>query len=121
MVRGGVSATKAGSVGRERRRAAAGGEAWADEGAHVDRLHSLDKVRMTRQLPQPPTPHRDMDNRNFELCELKFRDVTWDLTRLPHHIPYFKVSLENRKGWIRKTCSKSEYEADGALEGMADG
>jgi hypothetical protein len=52
--------------------------------------------------------------RNFELAKLRHQDIEWDCRgRTPYNIPYFLVSLKNRKGWQRKG------EHDGALSGMS--
>ncbi|KAJ7151417.1 hypothetical protein C8R43DRAFT_1087984 [Mycena crocata] len=41
--------------------------------------------------------------RNFELCALQMRDLTLDLSGpMPFSLPYFRVFLDNRKGWQNK-------------------
>ncbi|KAF8999021.1 hypothetical protein BDZ89DRAFT_1250452 [Hymenopellis radicata] len=45
--------------------------------------------------------------RNFETCQLRRSDITWNLQRQDaYQTPYFTVFLENRKGWQ----NKSEYD-----------
>ncbi|RDB27874.1 hypothetical protein Hypma_002250 [Hypsizygus marmoreus] len=42
--------------------------------------------------------------RNFELCKLQARHITWGLVGpAPAFSPYFSVFLENRKGWQQKS------------------
>jgi hypothetical protein len=49
-------------------------------------------------LSIPPTT-----SRNFELTRLKRKHITFDCHgTTPYHAPYFKVLLENRKGWQKK-------------------
>lgn len=44
-----------------------------------------------------------LSSRNFELTGLQARDIVYDCEGpAPFFHPYFKVHLENRKGWQRK-------------------
>ena len=45
----------------------------------------------------------NISSRNFELTGLQARDIVYDCEGpAPFFHPYFKVHLENRKGWQRK-------------------
>ncbi|KAF8688094.1 hypothetical protein AX14_003512 [Amanita brunnescens Koide BX004] len=52
--------------------------------------------------------------RNFELCGLRAGHITGDFMQPPHNLPYLRVSIVNRKGWLRKVNNRSED--DGPLE-----
>lgn len=55
-------------------------------------------------------------DRNFELCALRSCHVAGDFTQPPYNLPYLRISIVNRKGWLRKANNQSED--DGPLESM---
>ncbi|KAM6491706.1 hypothetical protein JOM56_012868 [Amanita muscaria] len=45
-----------------------------------------------------------------DLCALRAAHVSGDLSQPPYNIPYFEVSLVNRKGWLRKINSQNDLD-----------
>ncbi|KAM6492882.1 hypothetical protein JOM56_011016 [Amanita muscaria] len=45
-----------------------------------------------------------------DLCALQAAHVSGDLSQPPYNVPYFQVSLVNRKGWLRKVNSQSDLD-----------
>lgn len=51
-------------------------------------------------------------NRNFELCQLQARHVTFGCqSPEPYRSSFIKVRLENRKGWQGKLASEGSLES----------
>ncbi|KAJ7205193.1 hypothetical protein GGX14DRAFT_368123 [Mycena pura] len=48
------------------------------------------------------TRHLINDNRNFETCQIQFRDLSDCKGPSPYCLPYLGVFLDNRKGWQQK-------------------
>ena len=75
--------------------------AYHDESFHDIGIHLMDKVPWAslEQCKQ----HINMSSRNFELTGLQARDIVYGCEGpAPYFHPYFKVHLENRKGWQRQ-------------------